>query len=220
MGNIRAARVGFCAAVAAVGLVVSATPALATNPAGVAALGSAQFTKAGVVSSVPTLAQCAVDGTATVSSGVVTQSGVKFGGGTSTCSTTVVDPETDATTTKSESLGSQFELSALVTAGGPRVKISSYRVTCNATQTGTSASWSYSGLTGLTGLPNPMPRDYVKEIKRTNGTLLATAKFNEVTLPVPNDGSIALTMLRITFAPGSAITGEVVVGATACSPTP
>ncbi|CRK58010.1 hypothetical protein [Alloactinosynnema sp. L-07] len=220
MRNIRAARLGFCAAVAAAGMVVSATPALATNPAGVAALGSAQFTKGGVVSSIPTLAQCAVDGTTSGSSGAVVKSGVRFGGGTTSCTTTVVDPDNDVTTTKSEALGQQFELSALISAGGPRIRIGNWRVTCNATQNGTSASWTYSGMTGLTGLPNPMPQNFVKEIKRSNGVLLATAKFNEVTLPNPNDGSIALTMLRITFAPGSNITGEVVVGSTACSPTP
>ncbi|WP_436496433.1 hypothetical protein [Actinokineospora sp. HUAS TT18] len=220
MRDKRAARLGFCAAVAAVGMVVSATPAFATNPAGVAALGSAQFTKGSTVSSIPTLAQCAVDGATSASTPGVVASGVRFGSGTSSCTTTVVDPDADVTTTKSEALGRDFELSALVTAGGPRIRIGNWRVTCNATQNGTSASWTYSGMTGLTGLPNPMPRNFVKEIKRSNGVLLATAKFNEIVLPDPNDGSIALTMMRVTFAPGSNITGEVVVGSTACSPTP
>ncbi|MBC6451409.1 hypothetical protein [Actinokineospora xionganensis] len=220
MGHIRATRLGFCAAVAAVGLVAGATPALASNPAGVAALGSAQFVKAGVTTSVPTLAQCAVDGQTTVTTPGVTASGVRWGTATSTCTTTVVDPDNDVTTTKSEALGGTFELSALVSAGGPRVKLTSYRVTCNATQGGTSASWSFAGMTGITGLPNPMPRGHVKNITKTGGTVLATATFNEITLPDPNDGSIALTMMRITFLPASGITGEVVVGRTACSPTP
>jgi hypothetical protein len=223
MGYIRAkstvGRLGFCAAVAALGLVAGATPALATNPAGVASLGSADFVKGGVASTVPTQAPCAVDGQTSASSGLVTANGVRFGGGTSTCTTTVVDPANDVTTTKSETIGRTFELSALVSAGGPRIKISSWRATCEATQTGTNAGWSYSGMTGLTGLPNPMPRDYVRDITRPNGTVLATATFNSIQLPDPNDGSISLTMLRIQFKEGSGITGQVVLGSAACSPT-
>jgi hypothetical protein len=37
---------------------------------------------------------------------------------------------------------------------------------------------------------------------------------------LPGDGSIGLTMLRITFLPASGISGQVVLGHTSCSPTP
>ncbi|MGQ0838503.1 hypothetical protein [Actinokineospora sp.] len=220
MAHIRGARIGFCAVAAAAGLLVGATPALAANPPGVAALGSASFVKGGVTTNVPMAAQCTVDGTTTATSTGITAAGVKFGGGRSTCATTVVDPDTETTTTKSESLGERFELSALVSAGGPRLRIAGYRVTCAATQGGTNASWSFTGLTGIPALPTPLPANYVHQLKKSNGTVLATATFNELTLPVPNDGSIALAMLHIRFLPASGVAGEVIVGATACSPTP
>lgn len=214
-----ARRAGLVGTLLLVGLGVSATPAGATNPAGVASLGSASFTKGSQTPvSISTIAGCAVEGPTSNSSGIITKTGIRFGGGTSTCTTTVVDPENDVTTTKSEATGQNFELSALVAAGGPRIKIQTYKVSCAATQTNTNASWSYGGATGLGTLPSPVPVGYVKPITKSNGTLLAEAIFNEQALP--GDGSVGLTMLRIKFAPGSGITGEVVLGHTACSPTP
>jgi hypothetical protein len=214
-----ARRAGLVGTMLLVGLGVSATPAGATNPAGVASLGSASFTKGSQTPvAIPTIAGCAVEGPTSNSSGVITKTGVTFGGGTSTCTTTVVDPENDVTTTKSEGTGQNFELSALVAAGGPRIKIKTYKVSCTATQTNTSASWSYGGATGLGSLPSPVPTGYVKPITKSNGTLLAEAVFNEQALP--GDGSVGLTMLRIKFAPGSGITGEVALGHAACFPTP
>ncbi|WP_340684847.1 hypothetical protein LCL61_42035 [Amycolatopsis coloradensis] len=214
-----ASRAGLVGALLLAGLGAGVTPAAASNPAGVASLGSAAFTKGtSAPISIASLADCAVEGPTSNSSGVVTRTGITFGGGTSTCTTTVVDPENDVTTTKSEAKGQNFELSALVSSSGPRIKIRSYSVSCTATQTSTNASWTYGGATGLGTLPSPVPVGYVKPITKSNGTLLAEAIFNEQTLP--GDGSIGLTMLRIKFAPGSNITGEVVVGRTACSPTP
>src|SRR5439155_10583560 len=131
--------------------------AAADTPAGVADLGSAEFTKAGTVITVPTLAPCRVDGVASAMSASVKKTGLTFGGGTSSCTTTVVDPETEATTTKSEATGKDFELSALVSVGGPRIKQRSYKVTCTATQNGTNANWTFSGLTGIGSLPSPVP---------------------------------------------------------------
>jgi len=192
--------------------------AAADTPAGVADLGSADFTKAGTAITIPTLAPCNVDGAASGSSAAVRKTGITFGGGTTSCTTTVVDPETDATTTKSQATGNDFELSALVSAGGPRIKLRSYRVSCTATQNGTDASWTFSGMTGIGSLPSPVPANYPKAITKSGGIVLATALFNIVDLP--GDGSISLTMLRITFESASGITGSVTLGSTACSPTP
>ncbi|WP_181771878.1 hypothetical protein [Amycolatopsis pittospori] len=214
-----ASRAGLVGVLLLAGLGAGVSPAAASNPAGVASLGSAAFTKGSATPiSIASLADCAVEGPTTNSSGVVTKTGITFGGGTSTCTTTIVDPENDVTSTKSEAKGKDFELSALVSSSGPRIKIREYSVTCTATQTSTNASWSYSAASGLGTLPNPVPVGYVKPITKSNGTLLAEAIFNEQTLP--GNGSIGLTMLRIKFAPASNITGEVVIGRTACSPTP
>ncbi len=214
-----ASRAGLVGALLLAGLTVGVTPASAANPDGVASLGSAAFTKGNSAPiSISSLADCAVEGPAANSSGAVSKTGITFGGGTTTCTTTVVDPANGVTTTKSEAKGKNFELSALVSALGPRVRIGAYTVTCTATQRETSASWTYSAASGLGTLPEPVPVGYVKPLTKSDGTLLAEAIFNEQHLP--GNGSIGLTMLRIKFAPASGITGEVVIGRAACSPTP
>lgn len=213
-----ALRAGLATMLVVVGIGVGAQAAAADTPAGVADLGSADFTKAGTTSTVPTLAPCTVDGTANASSPVVKKTGVTFGGGSSSCTRTVVDPDNEVTTTTSTATGKDFELSALLSVGGPRIKLRGYTVSCTATQDGTHAQWTFSGLTGISGLPSPVPAGYVKPITKSGGTVLANAEFNLV--QQPGDGSISLTMLRITFAPASGITGSVTLGNTACAPTP
>jgi hypothetical protein len=199
------------------GLWTGVGTATADTPAGRADLGSADFTKAGTVVTVPALAPCSVDGAASANSASVKKTGISFGGGTSSCVVTVVDPETQVTTSKSQATGKDFELSALVSVGGPRIRLRSYEVTCTATQDGTNASWKFGGMTGIGALPSPVPENYPKAITK-NGAVLANAVFNIV--DKPGDGSVALTMLRIDFAPASGITGSVTLGSTACSPTP
>lgn len=206
------------AALAAAGLLAAAGTAAADAPAGVADLGNANFTKAGTTISIPTQAPCAVEGPTSGSATAVSQPGVRFGGGTSSCTTEVTDPANDVTTTTSTATGNNFELSALVSSGGKRIRISSYTVTCKATQSGSNANWTLSGLTGISGLPSPIPANYTKPLTKSDGTVLANAVFNIQTLP--GDGSMTLTMLRIDFAPASGASGSVTVGHTACSPTP
>jgi hypothetical protein len=219
MEKIRARRVGALTAALVLGL-AAAPPALAANPAGVASVGSAGFTKAGTQVSVPPLASCAVEGPTSNQSEAVSRTGVRFGAGTSSCTRTVVDPGNDTTTTTSEANGTDFELSALVSVGGPRLRVAKWRVVCNATESGTNAAWSAGGLQGFTGLPEEIPPNYVHHVTKSDGTVLATATFGETTLPDPNDGSIALTMLHLRFTDASTITGEAALGTTACSPTP
>lgn len=199
--------------------IFSAAPALAANPAGVAHLGSAEFTKTGSSTvKVPVHGKCSVENPKTVTAATVSKTGVSFGGGSTTCTETVVDPDTEATTTSSKAEGKNFELSALVSEKGPRVKIGSYKVTCDATQEKTTAGWSYGGMTGIAALPNPVPVNHTVPLKKSDGTVLANAVFN--IHDAPGDGSIGLTMMRIDFLPASKISGTVVVGHAACSPTP
>lgn len=219
MKQIRARRFGALTAALVLGLVV-APPAWAANPAGVATVGSAEFTKAGTQVSVPQLGRCAVEGPTSNQSEAVARTGVRFGAGTSTCTTAVVDEAAGTTTTTSEASGTDFELSALVSEDGPRLRVANWKVTCTGTESGTHAGWSIGGLRGFHGLPEQIPPNYVHNITKSDGTVLATATFGETVLPNPNDGSIALTMLHIRFTEASAIAGEVVLGATACSPTP
>src|SRR2546421_567801 len=148
------------------GLAVAAAPAQAEPQPGVANIGSAEFTKGGSTVTVPTQGHCSVEGPTSATAQVVTKPGITFGGGTSSCTTTVTDPNTDATTTTSTATGKNFELSALVSLGGPRVKLSTFTVKCTATQTQTNANWSYGGMTGTPNPPSPVPVGYVSPIKK------------------------------------------------------
>lgn len=192
--------------------------ASAATSAGTADLGSAAFTKNGVPSTIPALAPCAIEGPTTAASEPVSKPGVTFGGGTSTCSTTVTDVNSDITTTTSTATGRSFELSALVSLGGPRVRITSYEVTCTATQNQASANWSMGGISGITALPSPLPANYVKPLTKADGTVLANATFNIQN--APGDGGLSLTMMRIDFTPASGMNGSITLGTAGCSPTP
>ncbi|WP_410639739.1 hypothetical protein [Amycolatopsis sp. lyj-346] len=194
-------------ALAVTGLAASAVTASAAPQPGAADIGSASFTKAGSPVTVPAQGRCALGGPATATAASISKPGITFGGGTSSCE------ETKLTAT-----GKNFELTALMSAGGPRVKLSSFTVTCEAAQTQTTANWSYGGMSGIPNPPNPVPAGYVAPIKKADGTALANAVFN--TQELPGDGSIGLTMLRIEFLPQSGISGHVTLGRTSCAPTP
>ncbi|WP_367131736.1 hypothetical protein [Saccharothrix sp. HUAS TT1] len=219
MKHIRARRVGSLTAALVLGL-VAAPSAWAANPAGVAAVGSAGFTKAGQRVDIAPLAPCAVNGTPANSSEAVSRTGVRFGPGSSSCTVEVVDPETGTTKSNSEAVGADFELSALVSVGGPRLRVARWKVTCTGTESGSAAGWSADGLQGFPGLPPEIPLNHVHEVKDGGGVVLATATFGETTYPEPNDGSIAMNMLHLRFTEASTLTGEVVLGSSACSPTP
>ncbi|GHH47627.1 hypothetical protein [Lentzea cavernae] len=202
----------------------TAAPALAANPPGTASAGSADFAKAGQAFKVAPLAVCDVNpdvaGTVTGASPAVSRTGLKIGETSSTCTTEVVNPAELLTTTKSVAKGSGFELSALTGVRGPRLKIAEWSITCDATEKGTSAGWELKGMSGWTGLPQQIPSGYVHDVKAGDGTVLARAKFTDTVFPVPNDGSISMTLLKITFEPSSGYAGSITVGTVACSPTP
>ncbi|AEK39042.1 hypothetical protein DV26_16830 [Amycolatopsis mediterranei] len=181
----------------------ASSPSSASPQPGVASIGSASFTAV----EVPPQAPCAIGGPSAGSAERVSKPGITFGGGTSSC-----------TETKVTATGKDFELSALVRAGGPRVKLASFTVTCERASTQTSANWTFGGMSGIANPPNPVPVGYVSPLRKSDGTVLANAVFN--IQDVPGDGSVGLTMLRIDFLPESGLTGAVKLGATSCSPTP
>lgn len=219
MHSTTARRAGLGGVVLLLGLGFGTLPAHAETAAGVASLGSANFTAAGQnTTSIETQGGCSLSGPTSVTADPVTGNGVTFGGGSSTCTTTVVDAAKNVTTTKSEATGKNFDLSALIGSGGKRIRIKSYTVSCAATQTQTSANWTFSGMSGLTAPPSPTPANYSQQLTGSGGTVLANAVFNEQI--IPGDGSVTLNLLHVTFLPASGITGDVVIGSTACSPTP
>ncbi|MFI6097877.1 hypothetical protein ACIA8G_20150 [Lentzea sp. NPDC051213] len=216
-------RIGALAGTVAL-LIAVAAPASAT-PAGNVVAGSADFAKIGQPAVlVSPLASCDVNpdvaGVVTGTAPAVSKAGVKFGTSAARCTTTVVNEQDWITTTKSEAEGTDFELSALVAQGGPRLRVAKWKITCDATQTGTSAGWTLAGMSGWTGLPQQLPQGYVHDVKGKNGVVLAKVKFTEVVFPVPNDGSITMHLAKLTFEPASGYRGEIKFGSAACSPTP
>ncbi|MDS0132536.1 MULTISPECIES: hypothetical protein [unclassified Amycolatopsis] len=192
------------------GLAASSASAFAAVPQpGVADIGAAAFASVVIAPQAP----CSIGGPTSATAQKVSKPGITFGGGTSSCTTS---PSGDSTT--STATGKNFELSALVAAGGPRVKLSSYTVTCVGTQTQTNANWTYGGLSGIANPPSPVPVGYVSPLRKSDGTVLANAVFNIQELP--GDGSVGLTMLRIDFLPPSGLSGVVTLGRTSCAPTP
>ncbi|MFI6097876.1 hypothetical protein ACIA8G_20145 [Lentzea sp. NPDC051213] len=202
----------------------TAAPAFASNPQGTASAGSADFAKADQTFKVEPLAVCNVNpdqaGTVTASGPAVSRSGLKIGETSSTCTTEVVNPDEFLTRTKSVAKGKGFELSTLVGQKGPRLKIGEWTINCDADEKGTSVGWELKGMSGWTGLPQQIPSGYVHEVKASSGVVLARAKFTDTVFPVPNDGSISMTLLKLTFEPSSGYTGSITVGTAACSPTP
>jgi hypothetical protein len=205
-------------------LLVAAAPASASVP-GTALVGRADFTRTGQPAVVVSpLASCDVNpdvaGTVTGTAAAVSKTGIKFGASTASCTTTVMNQEDWITETRSEAKGTNFELSALVAQGGPRLKITGWKITCDAKQNGTNAGWSLGGMSGWTGLPQQIPHGYVHEIKGRNNVVLAKALFTEVVFPVPNDGSITMNLVKITFEPASGYSGDIRIGSASCAPTP
>jgi len=131
----------------------------------------------------------------------------------------MADRSSGKATMMSKAEGRNFELTALRSAGGPTIKVGKYRVSCTATTHGTEAQWSLRGLSGISGLPPRVPANYAHPLTASDGTVLAWAVLNERDVPEPGDGSIALRALHIKFTPASGFSGDVVIGAAACSPT-
>jgi hypothetical protein len=198
--------------------VLIATPASATA-AGTASAGSASIVRSSKTIPVAPVAPCSLTGQKQGSSSGASKNGlVSYGPSSSTCSR-----DKQAHTSSSTAKGSGFSLSALQNYGGPLIKVATYQVSCTATQNGTNASWSFSGLTGVT-IPKQVPQNYTVKIKFGN-TLLADVILNEVVFPDPNDGSITLNMMHIVLFPNgtpphsTALSGDIYVGSAACSPT-
>jgi hypothetical protein len=119
-----------------------------------------------------------------------------------------------------DSVGSRFQLDALVDHGGPRIRLERYQVTCHATDRGTDESVWLSGLTGVT-VPSTIPANYTVTIpsRFAGQPPLARVIFNEVRTPSPADGSISVNLMRVTLFPdGGPQTGDVVVGSASCAP--
>jgi hypothetical protein len=195
-----------------------AVPAGAAQAAivdGVAAVGSANVMIAGHVNTLGDVAQCRVGSISDNSTPGSSIAGVvSFGPGRSSCTRSYVTGATTAT-----AIGTRFQLDALRSFGGPRIRLGYFRVTCRADRFGAGVDSTFSGLTGLGNLPRNIPDDYTVEITGSGGRVVAVVVLNEVQ-PSRFHGGVALNVLHIKLFPGGGLfSGDVVVGHSACART-
>jgi hypothetical protein len=209
-----ARRVGAGAVAVLAAMALTAIPAGAT-PLGQTSLGSVDVTRGGRPVTVPPIAQCDVTADQQNSSNGTHAYGVaNFGAGTTSCT-----EDAGAKTAKMTASGNSFDLTALVPYGGPEIRLANYSASCSATTTSTTAAFQFSGLQGVTA-PKPIPANYTATVGPADDPQ-ARVTFNEVIQADPNDGSVTINMLHIQLYPNGdgPMSGDVIVGHAACSPT-
>lgn len=197
----------------ALGLALMAVPAQAA-PGDAVADGNAGSVTIGDTTVEP-VAACSTEGTLsdevanTSVPNVVTYSNSK-----STCA--VDDVGEIATVNVS---GGRFRFDALLQYNGPRIRLSSYTAKCETTLTGSSSSFTFSGLSGVS-VPSQIPSNYVVTIPGgPDGKPKATVTFNESIVPNPPDGSMTVHLMHIRMFPqGGPTSGDAYVGSVHCSP--
>jgi hypothetical protein len=141
----------------------------------------------------------------------------EFGPGTSKCT---VNPTTGVA--KAVVKDSLFRLDALRPLGGPRIRLTGYQIKCTTTANGSSASWSATGLSGISVPPSIPPNHVVTIPGRTAGAPpMAKVTFNETVTPDPPDGSLTVNIMHIRLFPNGGSTqlgGDIIVGSVYCSP--
>lgn len=210
--------------VAVTGLVIASLAAL---PATASAAGEPESTSAGSVGSVDVvydgedvvqepIAPCEVSGEKTnKTTGVKLGEVATYGKGATRC-----DRDTDGNAVVAVD-GRAFSTKALVEWGGPRIRMSSFKVTCKTTGNGSTATFELRGIRGFE-VPDRIPSNYSVMIPgRIEGSApLAEVVLNELITPSPPDGSMVLNAMRIRLFPegGGPNSGDIVVGSVACDP--
>ena len=115
--------------------------------------------------------------------------------------------------------GGRFRFDALRAYDGPRIRLSSYTATCETSLTGSSSSFTFSGLSGV-DVPSQIPPNYVVTVPGgPDGKPMATVTFNESVVPDPPDGSMTVHLMHIRLFPeGGPDAGDAYVGSVHCSP--
>ncbi|HEY0450659.1 choice-of-anchor P family protein [Actinophytocola sp.] len=215
-GVVGLAVAGVCVAVCLAGL----APAQAADWESIAggSLGAVDLVLDGDPAEIAPIAECGTDGVEdATSSGAEVAGFVQFSGGTSTCT---VDQATGVAT--ASVTGARFRLDGLRQYGGPRtIRMTSFTATCHTTETGSSASFQFRGLTGLT-VPSSIPPNHVITIPGAAGAPpVATVTLNETIVPSPPDGSMTVNLMHFHLfpqGPADKASGDIVVGSVNCAP--
>lgn len=200
------------------GLLAMGTPASASEPAfGAGSAGSVNMVQDDEPVTIEPVAPCETGGAPSGDSGGVGVSGVvSYGASGSSCTT---DPATGEATV--EVTGKRFRLEEIDSAGVPRLKISSYSMRCATGGTGSSSSFTVTGLSGV-DVPEEIPPNYTITFAGPTPTAPPSAilVINETIIPDPADGSMSVNLLHLTLNPQGPLEerGEVIVGSVRCEP--
>lgn len=211
--------------VSVVGLAVAGLVLAGVGPAqaapeqatGSASIGSVDGTFDGTSVQVAPRAECSTTGVEEARSPSYEMAGFfEFGPGRSTCSLS------DNGVARARARGTLFRLDALRPYGGPRIRMTDYRVRCNTTKNGSSASFDIGGLTGLS-VPPTLPPNYVVTVPGPGpgAEPLAEITLNEIITPDPADGSMTVNIMHIHLFPDDpdgSPGGEIIVGTASCAP--
>jgi hypothetical protein len=201
------------ACLSALGMALAAVPAQAA-PGDAVADGNAGSATIGQTT-VPPIAPCTTEGALVATNNeasvpnVVTYSNSK-----SVCTIDEVGEIAKVSVT-----GGRFRFDALRAHNGPRIRLSSYTAECETTLEGSKASFTFSGLSGIS-VPSQIPQNHVVTVPDgPDGKPKATVTFNETIVPNPPDGSMTVHLMHIRMFPqGGPVTGDAYVGSVHCSP--
>lgn len=207
----------------AVALLVVATTTMlggqalaAAQKTGAASVGSVSVTLGGVDTDQDAIAPCTTRGTNSTAA-TTPAPGIAYGAGSTACTVDADTGEAGATAS-----GKRFKLSVLRQYGGPVIALTSWSVRCATDGTGSTASMSLAGLTGVT-VPSSIPVDYAVTVpgRHAGDPALAKVVFNELVTPDPADGSMTMNLMHVTLfpdTPNSPDHGDVVLGSASCDP--
>ena len=191
-----------------------ASAAPAAPKTGAASVGAVSVTLNGVATDQASIAPCTTLGTNSTS-GMTPVPGVVYGKADTSCTRAKGEATAKAS-------GKRFKMSLLRAHRGPVVQLTSWSVQCSTKKTGSTATMTISGLTGVK-VPSTIPTNYVVKIpaKKAGDPDLAKVVFNELVVPDPPDGSMVMNLMHITLfpdTPDSPEHGDITLGTVNCDP--
>jgi hypothetical protein len=197
----------------ATGLALVAVPVAQAAPGDAVADGNAGSAQIGQTTVAP-IAPCTTEGVLEgANSDTTVPNVVTYSGSKSTCAIDDVGEIASVAVT-----GGRFRFDALRAYGGPRIRLSSYSAKCNTSLTGSSSSFQFSGLSGVS-VPSQIPPNHVVTIPGAGNKPMATVTFNETVIPSPPNGGMTVNLMHIRMFPqGGPVAGDAYVGSVHCSP--
>jgi hypothetical protein len=181
---------------------------------GAASIGAVSVTLDGVATDQASIAPCKTLGTNSTT-GMTPVPGVVYGKADTSC--TRAKGEVTAMAS-----GKRFKVTLLRAHRGPVIQLTSWSVQCSTKKTGSTASMTLSGLTGVK-VPSSIPVNYTVTVPghRPSDPVLAKVVFNELVVPSPPDGSMVMNLMHIKLfpnTPNSPDRGDIVLGTVHCDP--